>query len=106
MTVLLFRFAVCCASLPSRLDAMPCRDDQDSQSPIPEEAVFGAVSLLLDTYPALVTDPIFAAEDGGLEGCALGIGDTPREGKGEIFLGCDHAVEVAASSYLVSFSSL
>jgi len=81
---LLFPLAACCASLPSRVEAMPCIDDHDSHKPKLDDELMYPWSFLLDPCPVFATDPAFAVENGAREGCASGIGDTPREGKGDL----------------------
>ena len=73
-----------CASVPSRVEAMLCNEDQDSHNPKPEDAMLCPRLFLRETQPVLATDPASAAVEGGLEGCAPGIGDAPRDVEGDL----------------------
>ena len=69
-----------CASLPRSVEARPCKDDHDSQSP--EDAVAPFALLVEDdldpSHPPLLF--VLAAEVGAwrLEGFVAGIGEMPR----------------------------
>jgi hypothetical protein len=63
---------------------MPCNEDHDSHKPKPGDELLCSLSLLLHADPSLpVIDPALGFEYACLDGCVPGIGDTPREGKGD-----------------------
>ena len=98
-----------CASLPRSVDARPCKDDHDSQSP--EEAVEPFFLLLdIDCPPScvglLAVVPL-RSPFCRLDRCVVGIGETPLEGLLEVATESeeDDAAPVSAGSNSLLLSS-
>jgi len=73
---------------------------------MPDDDLLCSLSLLLHADPSLlVIDPALVVEYACLDGCVPGIGDTPRDGKGDWEFERDQEFEGQASWSTESFSS-